>query len=215
VVASTGAGRVPRSDRRLACRISVWRRALAIVGVSLVFVAGATAARPPGLHAYRVTSAAMEPTVTVGETVYVAGRYRPRVGDVVVFNAPSGANALVCGVPPTIGRMCPAPTPRESKILLIARVAAGPGEEIAMQNGHTTLDGSVQAESYVDLTNCLDNPACSYPKPIRVPAGNYVMLNDNRGESGDSRFWGPVPLAWIVGRAQICSSSLTSCHDVP
>jgi signal peptidase I len=26
------------------------------------------------------------------------------------------------------------------------------------------------------------------------------MLGDNRGESDDSRFWGPVPSSWIVGK---------------
>ena len=27
------------------------------------------------------------------------------------------------------------------------------------------------------------------------------MMGDNRGESDDSRFWGPVPTGWIVGAA--------------
>jgi signal peptidase I len=27
------------------------------------------------------------------------------------------------------------------------------------------------------------------------------MMGDNRPDSEDSRFWGPVPKAWIIGRA--------------
>jgi len=189
------------------------RHSVAIAAASLLVAAAAAVARPAGLHPYVVPYQAMEPTLTVGETVYVGGPYRPSDGDVVVFHAPSGANALVCGVRLTVGMMCPAPTPRESNVLWIDRVAAGPGERIAMSNGHVILNGKPQNEPYIDLTNCVDDSACTFPKAITVPAGHYFMLSDSRGESGDSRFWGPVPLAWIVGRAQICSAS--SCHYVP
>jgi signal peptidase I len=27
------------------------------------------------------------------------------------------------------------------------------------------------------------------------------MMGDNRGESDDSRFWGPIPRDWIIGKA--------------
>ena len=36
---------------------------------------------------------------------------------------------------------------------------------------------------------------------IRIPADHWFMMGDNRGESDDSRFWGPVPTGWIVGGA--------------
>jgi signal peptidase I len=36
---------------------------------------------------------------------------------------------------------------------------------------------------------------------ITVPAGHWFMMGDNRGESDDSRFWGPVPTGWIIGGA--------------
>jgi signal peptidase I len=35
---------------------------------------------------------------------------------------------------------------------------------------------------------------------VRLPAEDYFMMGDNRGSSDDSRFWGPVPQAWIVGK---------------
>jgi signal peptidase I len=37
------------------------------------------------------------------------------------------------------------------------------------------------------------------PKAITIPKGEYFMLGDNRGNSDDSRFWGPVPRSWIIG----------------
>ena len=42
-------------------------------------------------------------------------------------------------------------------------------------------------------------PECNFPTPITIPAGEWFVIGDNRGESDDSRFWGPVPTSWIVG----------------
>ena len=43
--------------------------------------------------------------------------------------------------------------------------------------------------------------ACNLPRPITIPPDHYFMMGDNRGESQDSRFWGPVPRDWIIGEA--------------
>ncbi len=42
---------------------------------------------------------------------------------------------------------------------------------------------------------------CNFPKPITIPPDHYFMMGDNRGASDDSRFWGPVPREWIIGKA--------------
>ena len=35
----------------------------------------------------------------------------------------------------------------------------------------------------------------------RVPEGSVFLMGDNRGNSDDSRYWGPVPDGWVIGKA--------------
>ena len=44
-------------------------------------------------------------------------------------------------------------------------------------------------------------PACNFRTPIKIPPGEYFMMGDNRPDSEDSRYWGPVPAKWIIGDA--------------
>jgi signal peptidase I len=48
---------------------------------------------------------------------------------------------------------------------------------------------------------CTTSDSCTYSTPIKIPAGYWFMMGDNRGQSDDSRFWGPVPKKWIIGGA--------------
>ena len=43
--------------------------------------------------------------------------------------------------------------------------------------------------------------ACNLPDTIVIPPDHWFMMGDNRGASDDSRFWGPVPRKWIIGKA--------------
>ena len=45
-----------------------------------------------------------------------------------------------------------------------------------------------------------------------MPPDEYYLLGDNRGVSDDSRFWGPVPRAWIIGTVVDCSLLDTLCR---
>jgi signal peptidase I len=147
----------------------------------------------------------MEPTLDVGQRVLV-NRFLyhltdPSVGDIVVFHPPAGAdNGVECGLshPPT--QACPKPTPGKSSQNFIKRIVAGPGDTLRVHNGHPVVNG-VEKTDEPYIRPCGGAPSCNLPKTITIPPGDYFMMGDNRGESDDSRFWGPVPRSWIIGKA--------------
>ena len=100
------------------------------------------------------------------------------------------------------GQMCAQPTRTRESVLFIKRIVAGPGDRVAIRHGRVIRDGRAAAERYAQ--SCEGQEGCDFPTPIVVPPGDYVMLGDNRGASDDSRFRGPVPRGWIVGRVERC-----------
>jgi signal peptidase I len=154
---------------------------------------------------YQIPSESMEPTLDVGQRVLV-NRFvyhfkDPKIGDVVVFHPPVGAdNGTECGKPPKVGEPCSQPTEAESEQNFIKRIVAGPGDTLSVKNGHPVVNGVEKTDE--PYTNpCGAAGACNMPKTIKIPADHYFMMGDNRGASDDSRFWGPVPRDWIIGEA--------------
>jgi len=97
------------------------------------------------------------------------------------------------------GAACSEPEPEKSSVNFIKRIVAGPGDVISIVDGHVIRNGVREKDSYI--RECGTSPECNFPTPIKIPAGHWFMMGDNRGESDDSRFWGPVPTKWIIGGA--------------
>ena len=120
----------------------------------------------------------MEPRVHTGEFVLIntlAYRFGPlRRGDVVAFRHDS-------------------PTPET----YIKRVVGLPGERVAVREGAVTIDGRTLAEPYVRYPDRRSAPA------VTVPPGAIYVLGDNRADSDDSRNWGVVRDADLVGKALV------------
>jgi signal peptidase I len=167
---------------------------------------------PPGLASsfvYRVPSGSMEPTVRIGANVNVTRGAAPAVGAIVVFHPPEGAATQECGPKPHVikpgAAACATPIPHEAMMEFIKRVVAGPGDEIYIREGHVYRKASGshdflrEQDSYARA--CGRARECQFPVPIKIPAGSWFLMGDNRRESDDSRFWGPVPRSWIAGVA--------------
>ncbi|MGO9490357.1 MAG: signal peptidase I [Solirubrobacteraceae bacterium] len=163
---------------------------------------------------YRIPSGSMEPTLTIGQRVLVnrigMNFSDPHVGEIVVFHPPEGAEQEECGPVPHViklnGAACDAPVPKEdSGTNFIKRVVAGPGDEMFVREGHVYRKAKGQStfvrenDSYIRA--CGASQECNFLTPIRIPPGHWFMMGDNRGESDDSRFWGPVPTGWVIGGA--------------
>ena len=75
------------------------------------------------------------------------------------------------------------------------------------------IDHALKQEPQPYLPKGWENPSSEYctvwdapgmlnlSNPYRVPAGTYFVMGDNRKDSDDSRYWGPVPAGDLVGRA--------------
>ncbi len=162
---------------------------------------------------YRIPSGSMEPTLAIGQRVLVnrigMNFSDPHVGEIAVFHPPEGAEQEQCGTGRVKagGAACSEPVPKEASVNFIKRVVAAPGDEIYIKEGHVfrrrpgTRTFVAEHDGYIRPCEVATRPECNFVTPIKIPAGHWFMMGDNRGESDDSRFWGPVPTGWIIGGA--------------
>jgi signal peptidase I len=155
---------------------------------------------------YQIPSASMLPTLERGQRILVNRLATdPGVGDVVVFHPPAGSGrdfGTQCGDPgqgPGHAEPCDRPTRQESSQTFVKRVVGLPGDRLRISRGDVYRDGVRETGSYIQP--CTDPTACTFSRTITVPKGDYYMMGDNRGDSDDSRYWGPVPQSWIIGTA--------------
>jgi signal peptidase I len=187
------------------------RSALRNSFVELVLIVAVALGLALGIQAflvkpYRIPSPSMVPTLMPGQRVLVnriGNNFGdPAIGDVTVFHPPTGAvvsNGPNCGVTHLDTSPCPKETPGKASTNFIKRIVAGPGDVVAIRDGHVVLNGKEQKEPFIRA--CGGGGGCNLPTPITIPAKHYFMMGDNRGSSDDSRFWGPVPRDWIIGNA--------------
>jgi signal peptidase I len=156
---------------------------------------------------YKIPSGSMEPTLAIGQRVLVdrIGTHfsEPHVGEIAVFHPPEGATQEECGSTQRVtpgGAPCSQPIDKEDTgTNFIKRIVAGPGDKIKVLEGHVIRNGKREKDSYI--RPCPGVSECNFPVEITIPPGHWFMMGDNRGESDDSRFWGPVPTSWIIGGA--------------
>jgi signal peptidase I len=166
---------------------------------------------------YRIPSGSMIPTLSVGQRILVNRlNTHPGLGDVTVFHPPTGATSGngTCGSPNQGAghpQACDTDVPTESTETFVKRVVGLPGDHLTIIDGYVYRNGKKETFGYHPKADASDpgfiacstdaSADCTFSKTIVVPAGDYYMMGDNRGDSLDSRYWGPVPQKWIIGVA--------------
>jgi signal peptidase I len=149
---------------------------LVILLVSFALVFGFV--RPFVMEAFWIPSGSMIPTLKIGDRVLVNKFiYRftePRRGDIIVFESVDNSNED-----------------------LIKRVVGLPGDKIAVRGGKLFVNGKPQREPYTYKKL----PDRSFFAKTTVPKDHVFVMGDNRGNSADSRVFGPLPEKNIEGEA--------------
>ncbi len=149
---------------------------------------------------HRVPSVGMEPTLKPGQLVTADNKVlrtrAPSRGEIVTLHPPVGPACPDPRQGEGYRQPCGAPERSASADVVIKRVVGTPGDRIALVGGFVVRNGLVVHEPYILACGAA---LCNFPKPIVVPPGSYYLLGDNRGNSLDSRFYGPVPRASILG----------------
>ena len=175
-------------------RTSRWLREGIIVVVVAVLVA--VLLRTFVVQTFFIPSGSMEPTLKVGDRILVnklsyhlhgVGR-----GDIVVFSRPPAEN---CGGPEVND--------------LVKRVIGLPGETLSLSGGDVYVDGRRLDESWLPASEqgqTRPGPGgtlYSLQHAYKVPANDYFVMGDNRTDSCDSRYWGPISKSLIVGKVEM------------
>ena len=150
------------------------------------------------IQAFRIPSESMVPTLLVGDFLFVnkfeygpkipfthvrlPGLRPPRRGDVIVFQWPVNP----------------------SKDFIKRCIATG-GQTLEVAGKHVIVDGDTLREPYAQHIDPALHPegydVRDYFGPLTVKPGELFMMGDNRDNSNDSRFWGPVQMDLVKGRA--------------
>jgi signal peptidase I len=183
-------------------RFRSWRFApvVEIVVTVALALALAESVQAAVVKPFVIPSESMEPTLQPGQRVLVDRLAydfggTPARGDIVVFHPPS---SLTCKANVPLNEPCPESVATHAGDYFVKRVIGLPGDTLSIKNGHPVINGKeLTNEPYI--TPCSNSTSCNMPHSIVIPRGEYYMLGDNRGNSDDSRYWGPVPLSWIIG----------------
>jgi signal peptidase I len=179
----------------------IWREALSWFWVILAFllIEGTL------VQARVIPSGSMEDTVQIGDHLIVS-----RIGydagipfteyHVSLWRQPKRQQIIVFQ----------APLPQQGNPDFIKRCIGLPGDTLEIKRGVVYINGKALDEPYrKDPPNPMENRPT-----IRIPPGEYFMMGDNRENSYDSRYWGYVPRANIIGTPVMIYMSIDAPEEV-
>lgn len=148
---------------------------------------------------YIIPTESMTSTILPGDRVFgdkVSYHFRsPERGEVVTFK-----------------------NPLDESVTFVKRCIAVAGDEVDVRDGRLYINGEFQEEDYV-----LGRP--SYPLveaegvehieyPYVIPEGMIWVMGDNRTNSNDSRYFGPIPVESVSSRGMCVFWPIDHAHGL-
>jgi signal peptidase I len=188
----------PPATRRAGTQSLAELPILIVVAVLAAVVVKSFVAQP-----FYIPSKSMYPQLQVGDRIVVSklayDLHGPRRGDIVVFDAPpSEATPARTSRNPVVRAsraFAEAIGVLQVKTEFIKRVIGLPGDTVQGRNGRVYVNGLYLYEPYLPRGTLTSDFG-----PLKVPAGQLWVMGDNRGDSKDSRVFGPVRESTVVGR---------------
>lgn len=173
---------------------------------------------------FRIPSGSMMPTLLVGDFILV-NKYayglrlpvlntkildigHPKHGDVVVFRFPKDPTTdyikRVIGVPGDTIRYFNKQLFLNGKLVVSEKQGVYQGTCSGVtSSGNTHLTEDLDGVKHSILLDYSEQTALDYEQEVIIKEGEYFVMGDNRDNSNDSRRWGTVPEANLVGKAVI------------
>ncbi len=156
------------------------------------------------VETYEVPSGSMEDTIQIGDRIlsekisYYFGE--PQKGDIITFESPIQSEDSSSSYSVTTTDQDTA-----NQEIFVKRVIATEGDTIDIRNGSVYVNGELLAEDYVKdgdptvtFTSTYQDMEIEYP--YTVPEDELWVMGDNRTNSRDSRYFGPIEVSSITGR---------------
>jgi signal peptidase I len=161
------------------------RRFLSLLAIVVAVLLVTTATRAYATQSYFIPSPSMSPTLQPGDRVLVDKLFGTiHRGDIVVFNRAPGDSDTEYAV-------------------LVKRVIGLPGETISSVGDTIYIDGKPIAQPWLPKLAGVCSQSAADIQTQTIPAGQYFVMGDCRGDSDDSRFWGTVPKGNIIGKVTV------------
>jgi len=145
------------------------------------------------VQAFKIPTSSMESNLLVGDHLlvnkFVYGLHSGFLSRLIAYKEPQRGDVIVFKYP------------NDPETAYVKRVIGMPGDKIEMIGRTIHVNGEALKEDYTQYIE--PDSIYSHYGPFQVPPGQYFAMGDNRDNSQDSRYWGPVPREYLLGKALV------------